>query len=197
MVSDPALQWLLTIAFSATGLYAAVRVAVDRAPLLVVGHALHLAMSAGMVAMCWPWWAAIPAAPQLAVFGAAGAWFAGLIALQLARRVPRAAVGGHSPWHQAAHAIMMLGMVWMTASMGVGQEPGDHGHHHGGALALWASLSGVALTAALLVAGVLFLVELAVGLRGRRTWLGHTGDVAAGTVMSFGMAAMCWPMITG
>lgn len=196
MVSDPVLQWALTVAFSATGLYAIVRIGVDRKLLLVVGHVLHLAMSAGMVAMCWPWWSEIPAIPQIALFGGAGIWFAVLIVLQLARRVPRTTLGGHGPWHQAAHAIMMFAMVWMTVSMGSGEGSGDHTHHHGG-LPMWASLSGVGLTATLLVAGVIFLVELILCLRGPTTWLGHTGDVAAGTVMSLGMAAMCWPMIVG
>ncbi|MGD9515342.1 DUF5134 domain-containing protein [Mycolicibacterium sp.] len=197
MVSDPVLQWVLTVAFSATGLYAIVRVGVDRRPLLVVGDALHLLMSVGMVAMCWLWWSAIPATAQIVVFGLATVWFAVLLVLQLARRLPRAALGGHSPWHQAAHAIMMLAMVWMTLSMTTGETAGDHSHHHGRGLPMWAALSGVALTAALLAAGVIFLVELIVCLRGRTTWLGHTGDVAAGTAMSLGMAAMCWPMITG
>lgn len=207
MVSDPVLLWVLTVAFSATGLHAIMRIVVDRRPLLVVGDALHLLMSAGMVAMCWPWWTAISALPQIVVFGAAAVWFAVLLVLQLARRLPRAALGGHSAWHQVAHAIMMLAMVWMVVSMSVaGPVMGgmdadmamDSGlHHHGGGLPMWAALSGVALTAALLVAGVIFLVELIVCLRGRTTWLGHTGDVAAGTVMSLGMAAMCWPMLTG
>jgi hypothetical protein len=197
MVSDPALQWVLSVVFGATGLYAVVRVFVDRAPLLRVGHLLHLLMSAGMVAMCWPWWTDIASAPQFVAFGGAAAWFLALLILQIGRRLPRAALGGHSPWHQAAHAIMMTAMVWMVASMSThGASTVDHAHHHGG-LPLWASLSGVALTAALMVAGVIFLVELIVCLRGRTTWLGHTGDVAAGTVMSLGMAAMCWPMITG
>ena len=207
MVSDPVLQWVLTVAFSATGLSALVRIGIDRRPLVVVGHLLHLAMSAGMVAMCWPWWTTISAVPQLIVFGGAAAWFVVLLVLQLARRIPRAALGGHSPWHQAAHAIMMFAMVWMVVSMsaadaamaGTGADMAMDGgaHHHGGSLPLWASLSGVALTAALLVRGVVFLVELIVCLRGRTTWLGHTGDVTTGTVMGLGMAAMCWPMITG
>lgn len=204
MVSDPVLQWVLTVAFSATGFYALVRIGVDRRPLVMGGHLLHLVMSAGMVAMCWPWWSAIPTVPQVILFAAAVVWFVVLLVLQLARRISRAALGGHGPWHQAAHAIMMLAMVWMvvgmsTAMAGMDADMAMDGgmHHHGGSLPLWASLSGVLLTAALLAAGVIFLVELIACLRGRTTWLGHTGDVAAGTVMSLGMAAMCWPMLTG
>ena len=207
MVADPVLQWALTIAFGATGLYAALRIAMTRAPLILIGQLLHLLMSAGMVAMCWPWWAALPAMPQTVVFGTATVWFAALFALQLARRVRRSAVDGHEAWHQAAHAIMMLAMVWMIVTMGLGGgaagaagavgttgEADAAGHHHG-ELPLWAALSGVGLTAGLLVAGAIFAIELLRSLRGRPRWLGHAGDLAAGAVMSFGMAAMCWPMI--
>lgn len=197
MVSDPVLRWVLTVAFSATGLYSLVRITVDRAPLLIVAGLLHAMMSAGMVAMCWPWSTAVPEAPQLALFGAGAVWFVGVLALQLTRRVPRAALGDHGPWHQAAHAIMMLAMVWMSVAAGAGALAArDHAHHYS-SLPVWATLVGVAITAALIVSGVVFLVELIVCLRGRRTWLGHTGDTAAGNVMSLGMAAMCWPMITG
>lgn len=196
MVSDPMLQWVLTIAFSATGLYALMRITVDSKPLMLIGNLLHLAMSVGMVTMCWPWWSVIPAVPQLFLYGAATVWFAVLPVLPVARRDPRGALGEHSPWHHAAHAIMMLAMAWMTVSMNTSHNPSGSSHHLGD-LPLWASLSGVALTAALLVVGAVFLVELFMCLKGRTTWLGHSGDVAAGAVMSLGMAAMCWPMIVG
>ena len=196
MISDPVLQWALTFSFTATAVYALLRLIVDRQPLLTVGNALHLAMSATMVAMCWPWWTVLPSVPQLIVFGSGAAWFAALTVLQISRRVSRPALGGHSAWHQVAHAIMMLAMVWMVIVMPSGSVPGEDTHHHGG-LDLWASLSGVAVTAALLTSGVIFLVEFVLSLRGHATWLGHTGDVASGAAMSLGMAAMCWPMITG
>ena len=196
MVSDPVLQWALTLAFTATAVYALLRLIVDRQPLLTVGNALHLAMSAAMVAMCWPWWTVIPSIPQLIVFASGAAWFAALVVLQGGRRVSRAALGGHSAWHQVSHAIMMLAMTWMVIAMPSGSTPAEDTHHHGG-LDLWGSLSGVAVTAALLISGVIFLVECVLGLRGRRTWFGHAGDVASGAAMSLGMAAMCWPMIIG
>ncbi|OJX65511.1 MAG: hypothetical protein BGO95_10640 [Micrococcales bacterium 73-13] len=190
------LQWALTVVFSATGLYAFLRIIVDRnRPLLIVGHALHVLMSAGMVAMCWPWWSLIPTLPQIVLFFAGAAWFAALLLLQLLRRVRRVALGGHGPWHEAAHLVMMFAMVWMTVSVG-GSTAAGHANH-GSALPLGASLMGIGITAALLVAAAVFLVEFIDCLRGRRTWLGHTGDVAAGAAMSLGMAAMCWPMIAG
>ncbi|WP_406250303.1 DUF5134 domain-containing protein [Microbacterium sp. M] len=196
MVSDPVLQWVLTLAFTATAAYALLRLIVDRQPLLTVGNALHLVMSAAMVAMCWPWWTVVPSIPQLIVFASGAAWFAALTVLQSSRRVSHAALGGHSAWHQVSHAIMMLAMTWMVIVTPSGSTPAEDTHHHGG-LDLWASLSGVAITAALLTSGVIFLVEFVLSLRGHRTWLGHTGDVASGAAMSLGMAAMSLPMITG
>lgn len=196
MVSDPVLQWVLTLAFTATSVYVAIRLFLDRKPLLIIGNILHFLMSVVMVAMCWPWWSLIPAVPQIVVFAIGAVWFLLLAILQTRSALPRAAGAGHGAWHQLAHAIMMLAMVWMVVAMPGDASGGDHAHHHGG-LPLWASLSGVAVTALLLVSGVLLLVETALCLRGKTTWLGHTGDVASGTVMSLGMAAMCWPMIAG
>lgn len=196
MLSDPVLQWVLTLTFSATAAYSALRLVNDRKPLLVVGDSLHLVMSLAMIAMCWPWWAVIPTLPQLLAFIAGTMWFVLVTVLQAQRRITRSSLGGHSAWHQVAHAIMMLAMVWMILAMPSGTDSAAHTHHHGG-LGLWEALTGVAITSALATTGVVFLVELIRCLRGRTTWLGHTGDVASGTLMSFGMAAMCWPMITG
>lgn len=196
MLSDPVLQWTLTLAFSATAAYATLRLVTDRKPLLIVGNALHLVMSLVMIAMCWPWWTVLPSLPQTLFFSAGTAWFAAVALLQTRRRITRAAVGGHSAWHQVAHAVMMLAMVWTLLAMPSGTDGTTHDHHHGG-LEPWAALTGVAVTAALTTSGVVFLVELVRCVRGRSAWLGHTGDVASGALMSLGMAAMCWPMITG
>ncbi|MGO2141196.1 MAG: DUF5134 domain-containing protein [Leucobacter sp.] len=196
MLSDPVLQWALTLIFSATAMNTTVRLFADRKLLLIVGNALHLAMSIVMVAMCWPWWSLLPAVPQTLFFSAGTVWFGAIAILQVRRRITRATAGRHSAWHQVAHAVMMLAMVWMILAMPSGLDATTHAHHHGG-LEPWAALTGVAITAALAISGVIFLVELIRCLRGRTTWLGHTGDVASGMLMSFGMAAMCWPMITG
>ncbi|MGO2050692.1 MAG: DUF5134 domain-containing protein [Microbacterium sp.] len=196
MLSDPVLQWVLTLTFSATAGYSALRLVNDRKPLLVVGDSLHLVMSLAMITMCWPWWAVIPTLPQLLVFIAGTMWFVLVTVLQAQRRITRASLGGHSAWHQVTHAIMMLAMVWMILAMPSVTGAAAHTHDHGG-LDLWAALTGVAITAALATAGVIFLVELIRCVRGRTTWLGHTGDVASGMLMSLGMAAMCWPMIAG
>ncbi|MFV0535105.1 MAG: DUF5134 domain-containing protein [Cumulibacter sp.] len=196
MLTDPVLQWALTLVFSATAVYAVLQLLRDCKPILFVGNALHLVMSVVMVAMCWPWWTVLPALPQTLLFSAGAVWFGAIALLQTRRRITRAAVGGHSAWHQVAHAVMMLAMVWMLLAMPSGADAATHAHHHGG-LEPWAALTGVAITAALATSGVIFLVEFIRCVRGRTTWLGHTGDVASGALMSFGMAAMCWPMITG
>jgi hypothetical protein len=92
---------------------------------------------------------------------------------------------------------MMLAMVWMTVAMQpTAGAPTDHQTHHA-SLPISAALSGVMVTAALVVGGVLFTVELVECLRRRRSWGSHTGDAASGAVMSLGMAAMCWLMVTG
>lgn len=204
MITDAAVQWVFTLGFAALAAYIVARFVRDRELLRRIEHALHLAMCVAMAAMVWPWWSTLPLTPMLVLFAVAGAWFALLAALVWRGRVPKQTLGGHGAWHQAAHAIMMLAMVWMVWAMStmpaapVGSPAGmaHMGHAHG-QLGLAAALSGVAATAALIVTGVVNISELATCARGRRTWLGHTGDVAAGTTMTFGMAAMCWPMIAG
>ena len=195
MLSDSLLQWALTLTFSSTAMYSTVRLLADRKLLLIVGNVLHLVMSLVMVAMCWPWWSLLPAVPQTLFFSAGAVWFVAIAILQVRRRTTRAGVGGHSAWHQVTHAVMMLSMVWMILAMPSGTNATTHAHH--GGLEPWAAASGVAITATLVTAGVIFLVELISCLRGRMNWLGHTGDAASGVFISFGMAAMCWPMITG
>lgn len=197
MVADPIMRWAFTLVFLSLAGYSAYRIPHDRArPAQAVGHALHIAMAVDMAAMAWPWWGMVPAVPQIVFFTTAAAWFGVLLMLQLARTVPRWAMGGHGPGHQLAHVVMMLAMVWMVAVMTpAGQNSSDSGHGHS-ALTGWAALSGVTATAALLVAGVILLVEFLECIRGiRRTRREHTGSVASGAVMSLGMSAMCWLML--
>lgn len=196
-MADSIVQWAFTLVFLSLAGHSAYRIPLDRArPAQAVGHVMHVAMAVDMAAMAWPWWVMVPAVPQIVFFTVATAWFGGLLVLQVARRVPRRSLGGHGPGHQLAHVVMMLAMVWMVTVMTpVGQSSSGSGHGHS-ALTGWAALSGVAVTAALLVAGVILLVEfLECVRRVRRTRREHTGSVASGAVMSLGMAAMCWPML--
>lgn len=130
-LSDPVLQWVLTLTFSATAAYSALRLVNDRKPLLVVGDSLHFVMSLAMIAMCWPWWAVIPTLPRLLAFIAGTMWFVLVTVLQAQRRITCSSLGGHSAWHRVAHAIMMLAMVWMILAMPSGTDSAAHAHHHG------------------------------------------------------------------
>ncbi|WP_375383948.1 DUF5134 domain-containing protein [uncultured Microbacterium sp.] len=202
MVTDPAAQWAFTVVFGALALYSLYRIVADRTrPLQAVGQGFHVVMAADMIAMPWAWWAAIPAGLQIVVFSAGAAWFLVLLVLQVRRVISRRMLGGHGPWHQVAHAVMMIAMVWMVAAMApmVGTSQSDpmptSGHSHA-ALSGTSAAIGIAATAALLIIAVVLVVEFIDCVRGpARTWRGHTGDVASGAVMSFGMAAMCWLML--
>lgn len=201
MVTDPRAQWAFTVVFAAVAIYSLYRVFADRSrPTQAVGQGLHLLMAADMVAMSWDWWTVIPVSLQIAVFAAGTAWFLVLLVLQLRRVITRRMLGGHGPWHQVAHAVMMLAMVWMVAAMSpmvsssTSGESGTpmpaSGHSHSGLTGSDAA-TGIAVTVALLVTAVVLVVEFVDCIRGpARTWRGHTGDVASGAVMSFGMAAM-------
>lgn len=197
MVADPVGQWALTLLFTVLAAYLLFRVVVDRVrPLQWVGHLLHAVMAADMVAMAWPWWGDVPTMPQVMFFAIAAGWFAMMLFLQVSRRVLPRRLGGHDPWHQALHVGMMLAMVWMVAVMAGADPVGSGGHDH--MMSTTAALTGVVTAATLIVAGSILVAEFLTCVRGgRRTWWGHTGDLASGSLMSLGMAAMCWFMLAG
>jgi len=175
------LPWVFTALFGALAIYSLLRAATDLSrPILAVGHLFHVAMSADMVAMSWPWWDAVPWRVELAVFVAATGWYVLLTALAAARA--RIDLGPHPWWHQLMHAVMMAAMVWMVAGM----PPGEH-HHELSALATG---TGAALTAALIVFGILTAAQFVRDMR-RREPGGIGLDHVAATAMNFGMAGMC------
>lgn len=224
MTSDPVVPWLVTAVFAALSAHSLWRLVTARRMLAAVGYLLHLAMNLVMVAMAWPWWAALPALPQLAFFALAAVFFASAAgwcavdALAGDRHVSQRAGHHHEPWAQAVHAVMMLAMVWAVTAMSpaLGAQVSGQGqpvlaaHHaphvgHGGhhaPLGTWATAGGVVLGAALLAGAALFLVHL---VRRRRpherergpAWDRADTDHLAGTLMSGGMAAMCALMLTG
>ncbi|MFC4627451.1 DUF5134 domain-containing protein [Promicromonospora alba] len=199
MIDDPALQWALTALFLVTATYSGCLLLLERRPLAAVGHLLHIGMSLGMVLMCWPWWSQLPVLPQLIVFGGAAGWFALVYLAQVSRRIPRRAAGDHGPVHQALHAMMMLAMVWMVAAMtsAPGSPVATSGYAHT-AMSVPVVLAGVVMVTALVVAGVLFLLDCAEAAR--TCWhvhRSHTLESASGSLMSLGMVAMCWPMLVG
>lgn len=194
MHADPVTQWAFTVVFVVLGVVSLLRLAGDhRRPLAAVGDLLHLAMAAAMVWMVWEIPGGGAVAMQLAVFAAGTIWFCALAWLRATGRVRRRAVGNHGPWQLAGHAVMMAAMVWMLVAMGTAQDAETgHADHH---LEAATTLSGIAATAALVVTGVLLIVELVECLGSSRGPRRHAGDLAGGAAMSLGMAAMCWTML--
>lgn len=203
MFSNPIALWSFTSLFSFLAAYSFIRTITDfRNPYQSVGHFLHAAMSVVMAVMAWPWWNALPAIPQIIFFSAATLWYLVMLIMQTTGKVTQQSLGGHSTWHQAVHAIMMLAMVWMVAVMAAmdhaaqPEHSGGHAGHHHDALSAPAALTGVAVTAALIIAGVIFTVEyITCSKKTSNAWRGHAGELASGGLMCLGMAAMCLPMI--
>lgn len=194
MFSDPLTQWAFTCTFGALAIHSALRIYFDRSRwTLVVGHILHAAMSLDMIAMAWPWWERIDWLSQMILFAVATLWFLALWMLGANHKETyRRLVGTHPSWHQAMHALMMGAMTWMVAVM----SPGDHGSTHAHAITTGEARLGVALTAALLLAGAVTAVDASRRLgRGDRTVSGKAVENAASSVMNLGMAAMCALML--
>lgn len=137
MIADLTLRWIVTILFGlsiAECLYAFT--AGHRSCTGVVGHALHLVMSAAMVAMAWPIGMELPHRPPLVLFVLATLWFIGV------------AVGTSGPVERLAneyHAVMMGAMVWMYAVMGGALLPGSTDHSPAGTAASMPGMPGMAM----------------------------------------------------
>ncbi|MFD7023365.1 DUF5134 domain-containing protein [Promicromonospora sukumoe] len=225
MTSDPVVQWATTALFGALAAHSLWRLSTTRRPFDAASHLLHLGMSAVMVAMVWPWWARLPALPQVAFFALGAAVFAGAAGWYglgapgpgaPARGAPGSgpttavpSAGHHrSARCQVVHAVMMLAMVWALAVM---TGPGGHGAgghevgaHGAGQVAALVPLdtsiliAGVVLAVVLVAGGVLFVADLVRHLRCCGSLRDGTGsDLLAGALMSFGTAAMCGLMLTG
>lgn len=163
--------WAVTIIFVAVAIHAAIRAGrIDG--VRRVSQVLHLIMAAAMIAMTWvsqPEWLGWL---QLAGFLLIAAWYL----------LPgtRCRSDHHSV---AAHAIMNLGMAWMVLVMII-RPPGT-----------MASLAGVAVLVALLVAGGHQVVALAMTVRPARP-APRQIDRAATVLMLAGMIIMTAPMLT-
>ncbi len=203
MTSDPVVQWAMAGVFAALSAHTLWRLVTARRLFAGLGYLFHLGMNLAMVAMVWPWWVRLPALPQLGFFAVAAVFFAAAAGWYAADALSRGPVTGQSrvihhrdARAQAAHAVMMLAMVWAVAVMSQTQHVGHgSGHAQPGA---WTAVGGAGLAAALVVGGVLFLVYLARHLRERGSAWGRTGiDLLASVLTSFGMALMCWLMLVG
>jgi len=185
VVDGVVLPWAFTIVFSALTIHALVRIVTERhMPIAVVGHVFHVAMSAAMVAMAWPWWETWPWMTQIVVFGLATAWYVGVA---LAKQIsPSINAGPHPWWHLVMHAVMMGAMTWMVAAM----PPGDH--HHG----LTPAMAGLGWASVIVLIGFGIATTWGILTHIRDRAPRHlTVDQWAATGMNLGMAAMCALML--
>ncbi|TXK18968.1 DUF5134 domain-containing protein [Homoserinibacter sp. GY 40078] len=182
MLHDPAVAWVFTVIFGATGVYSVVLTIIDRRLIERVMHGLHILMSLAMIAMAWA--LSVPTLPQVLVFSIGALYCAAIWVRSLLRG--GTGIAEHPPWMLGYHALMMLAMVWMVA-------PGTAGQH----VTLPAALAATgALGAAGLYAGVAVAVaDAAVCLvrRPPRTAL-HVSDDVSTAAMGIGMGAMTLAM---
>lgn len=192
MVTETWLQVTLSLAFAGTALSSVAAAAASRRITDVIGHVLHIGMSLDMIAMCWPWWMAVPAWPQGAFFAAATGWFLARIGVRVRRRD----IDLSTLMHHGTHVIMMATMLWMVVAMHEmpadmpADAPMDHaaGHAHT-AMAASTALTGSVLTALLIASCAVFCLDAARRRSADRLF------PCANAVMCAGMTAMCWPMI--
>lgn len=214
MVEEPLLRWLLTIGFAATGCWFLVRGARRAGAVERISAFAHVVMSAGMVAMAWPWGMSLPVAAQVVVFGGAALWFCAMLLGLLPSDC------GEGRFAHTHHALMMAAMVWMLVTMPdmpAGSGGGGHHHHHGSAASnalahgpAESGPSGLVFAVGLLAGAYFVLASLrwissalesargfsagseagsAVGLRE------HALDSACHAVMSIGAGVMLWTML--
>jgi Domain of unknown function (DUF5134) len=172
MISPPGLLWSCTAVFVLPGLFYLGRGLLRGAAVARVSDGLHVLMCVGMITMLVPGGVDVPVLGQVAVFGAGTLWFAGLVFL----RFDHDECGAH-----AHHALMMAGMMWMSATMALGA------HGHSGLFTV-PGLVAAFLAALFLVGGAAVLV---------RSFPHATSPlpVAADALMSLGMAVMTVSLI--
>lgn len=109
MIDSLVLRWILTVSFAVIGGYYLIRcIEADSAPVRRVSCVAHVAMSAAMIAMVWPWGMNIPVEPQVGVFVLAALWFIPLSWSRSARSVRV---------YDLHHVVIMAAMAWMVGSM--------------------------------------------------------------------------------
>jgi hypothetical protein len=196
VIAEPALRWIVTVAFAAAGIVCALR-CVRQGPVHCrVSDVLHALMCAAMIAMAWPAGMDLPRIPQLVLFAVATAWFAGMLAA--------GATGHGGRWSLGHHTLMMAGMAWMLfvmpavmAGMTVhdAASGGGHDHHAGGAAVTMNSpahvvVVAVVLAVVFLVAGTAWLARAFDTARDEEAPRLPAAGLAANGVMSLGMAVM-------
>ncbi|MFE9692744.1 DUF5134 domain-containing protein [Micromonospora sp. NPDC005806] len=122
MIGNGPLRWLLTVAFGGAAVFHLLRCLRPPAAWLspVAEHRLsemlHLVMGLSMIAMIWPWGAAVPAAAWIAVFMMSTGWF---VVRAVRKRRHRAV--------PMFFATTTGTMVWMCASIPGHASAGGHG----------------------------------------------------------------------
>ena len=122
MIGTDPLRWLLTVAFGGVAVFHLLRCLCPPAVWLspVAEHRLsemlHLVMGLSMIAMIWPWGAAVPAVAWIVVFMMSTGWFVVRAVWTLRRRaVP------------VFFATATATMVWMGAPIPGHASAGGHG----------------------------------------------------------------------
>jgi hypothetical protein len=117
VIDNVALRWIVTLLFalSIAGLLYLIGTTRHRWTAMV-GHLLHIVMSAAMLVMAWPAGARLPTVGPMVFFVLAAVWFAAMVFLADAR--PGRVVNVY-------HVFMMLAMAWMYAVMNGGVLPGQ------------------------------------------------------------------------
>jgi hypothetical protein len=182
MIGHLGLRWALTLVFACVAVLHVHRLGVRTSAADRVGEGAHGAMCAAMIVMAWPWGAAFPLWPQVALFGSGAAWFAALGLLPLVR-----GGGGRAVAPPLFHAAGMATMVWMLVAMRAGRATHSH---DGGTVVGWVALGLGLLSVA---AAYWWFGESVRILRASDSWrrgrfaVGHTAMGAATAVMVFAM----------
>jgi hypothetical protein len=121
MIQDLFLRWIVTALFVLSAAECVFAIATGRLTWTrIVSRLLHFIMSIAMVAMAWPWGAALPTTGPMVFFLLAAIWFVAVGLTGVGHRI----LNGY-------HALMMLAMAWMYAVMNGNLLPGQGGTAHG------------------------------------------------------------------
>jgi Domain of unknown function (DUF5134) len=121
MIQDVFLRWIVTALFVLSAAECVFAIATGRLTWTqIVSRLLHFIMSVAMVAMAWPWGAALPTTGPMVFFLLAAVWFVAVGLAGVGHRI----LNGY-------HALMMLAMAWMYAVMNGRLLPGQGGTAHG------------------------------------------------------------------
>jgi hypothetical protein len=113
VIAATGLRWILTLLFAVSAAHGVWRAVLPGTAVTArVDHALHVAMSALMAAMAWPWGMDLSAGPQIVLFSAGALWFLAAAPFRPGDRTRRGAVLAAWP-----HVLMMAAMAWMVAAM--------------------------------------------------------------------------------